>query len=269
MSSIASSIVRERRVVVIAASRHHQLLHVLGEHVHLQVDRRPGAAAPRWCARASRGSARPRSRAVDRATVRRHAVDGDRALLDHVAQQLRRRRSTRTTRAKPSSLDLARSRRRRRRGPARRGRRAGPPARSGSSRLTRSPSASAPSERAAQRLVHDVGGELAVLDRRGRQADAVDRHRVALGELAGAARARRAGARRRRVASHARRRVPRSCTSPVNTRSPLSHARLDQHVVADLLDVERQRAHGLGDALGALALERVRAPRPPTQRSAR
>src|SRR4051812_3787216 len=50
--------------------------------------------------------------------------------------------------------------------------------------------------------------------------------------------------------------VPRSWTSPVNT-SPLPQPRGDQDVVGDTLDVEAQRAGGLGDLLDALALERV------------
>src|SRR4051794_23299383 len=50
---------------------------------------------------------------------------------------------------------------------------------------------------------------------------------------------------------------PRSCTSPVNMDSPFSQPRRDEQIVSDLLAVERQRPHGLGDGLRALALERV------------
>src|SRR4051812_10619736 len=50
--------------------------------------------------------------------------------------------------------------------------------------------------------------------------------------------------------------VPRSSTSPVNT-SPLPQARADQHVVGDLLAVERQRMQRLGDLLDPFALQRI------------
>ena len=52
-----------------------------------------------------------------------------------------------------------------------------------SSRLTGEPTSSAPSEERAQRLVHDVGGEAAVLDRGGGEADAVDGDGVPFGDL--------------------------------------------------------------------------------------
>ena len=67
-----------------------------------------------------------------------------------------------------------------------------------------------------------------------RQADAVDRDRVAVAQLAGERECPRAGARRRRW----RRRpatVPRSATSPVNTRSPLLQAGGDEHVAGERL----------------------------------
>ena len=82
----------------------HELLDVLREHVHLQVHGRPGVERSRASsARASRGSATPRTPSSSTAGDRqRHAVDGDRALLDDVAQQLAGR-AMRTTRAKPSS----------------------------------------------------------------------------------------------------------------------------------------------------------------------
>src|SRR4051794_3269076 len=51
--------------------------------------------------------------------------------------------------------------------------------------------------------------------------------------------------------------VPRSSTSPVNISSPLAQAGRDQHVVADAGAVERQGAQRLGDPLDALALQRV------------
>src|SRR4051812_23317900 len=50
--------------------------------------------------------------------------------------------------------------------------------------------------------------------------------------------------------------VPTSTTSPVNTASPLLQSRRDQHVVVDDLDGGGQRLRGLGDRLGALALDR-------------
>src|SRR3954452_21230355 len=51
--------------------------------------------------------------------------------------------------------------------------------------------------------------------------------------------------------------VPRSSTNPVNIGLPLSQACADQDVAGDHLAVERQRAQRVGDALDALALERV------------
>src|SRR5208282_2730884 len=54
---------------------------------------------------------------------------------------------------------------------------------------------------------------------------------------------------------------PTSEINPVNTLasrcSPLAQARRDQKVLPHALPAERERAHGLGDALDAFALERV------------
>src|SRR4051794_12384152 len=50
---------------------------------------------------------------------------------------------------------------------------------------------------------------------------------------------------------------PRSWTRPVNIRSPLPQARLDEQVLPDRLPVERQRPRRVGDLLDAAALHRV------------
>src|SRR4051794_29589250 len=61
--------------------------------------------------------------------------------------------------------------------------------------------------------------------------------------------------------------VPRSWTRPVNTaRSELLQPGRDQHVVLDRLALQRQRADRVADALRALALERVAAPPADEQR---
>src|SRR3954447_8954157 len=51
--------------------------------------------------------------------------------------------------------------------------------------------------------------------------------------------------------------VPRSWTNPVKMALPLSQSRADQQILADDLAVECERAHGVGDAVDAAALERV------------
>src|SRR4051812_30713502 len=161
-----------------------QLLHVLGEHVHLQVDGPAGFGRAQRRALQGLGDQRDRERlVVDGAHRERHAVHGDRALLHHVAQQLGWRLE-RTARGEAvltqvthygAAVDVplhdvpaepvGRAQRQlevhfraftdlRQRGPP-------------------------------QRLVHDVGGEDPVGDRSGGQADAVDGDRIALAQLAG------------------------------------------------------------------------------------
>ena len=128
----------------------------------------------------------------------RDAVDRDRALLDDVAQQLRRaRRSSRRGRSRPARR-RGRSRGRRR-GPARCGRRAGRTRAATARGSRRRPRRPRPSEE--RRSVSCITSArkpppaIAV----GGQADAVDGDRVALGDLAGEPRrARRASRRRRR-----------------------------------------------------------------------
>src|SRR4051812_21090799 len=51
--------------------------------------------------------------------------------------------------------------------------------------------------------------------------------------------------------------VPRSCTSPVNTGSPLPEPGTHEQIVADPVAIECERAHGVGDQLDPAALERV------------
>ncbi len=128
-------------------------------------------------------------------------------------------------------------------------------ARSESSRLTSEPGRGLGQRGAPQRLVHHLGAELAVGDRRRGQADAVDGDRVALGDLP---RQPRAHAQRHAVA-----RGVDGGDRPEVLDEPGEHGHhsrsraRDQHVVGDPLDVERQRARRLGDPLDALALERV------------
>src|SRR5436309_2509011 len=87
MSSSASSTVANSTSARVGMGPH-QLLHVLGQHVNLQVDRgsRPGRAERRALERL--GDQRDREPVLaDVGDGQRHAVDGDRALLHHVAQQ--------------------------------------------------------------------------------------------------------------------------------------------------------------------------------------
>src|SRR5918992_3516305 len=76
-------------------SRHrpprHELLHVLRQHVHLQIHRGSGRGASQRRPFERLGDQRDLEPLVlDRADGERHAVDGDRSLLHHVAQQLGR-----------------------------------------------------------------------------------------------------------------------------------------------------------------------------------
>src|SRR5262249_26285675 len=50
---------------------------------------------------------------------------------------------------------------------------------------------------------------------------------------------------------------PRSCTRPVNTRSPLLDPRRDQEIVAHPVAGQGERPDRIGDRLNAFALERV------------
>src|SRR5215210_3412230 len=130
-------------------------------------------------------------------------------------------------------------------------------ARSGSSRLTSAPSATSASEdrRSVSRITSAVKRPSAI---------AVAVRQTPLTEtlspspVSGASAVRTAGRTPSAVASTAVA-VPLSATSPVNIRrlSPLAHPGADQHVVGDPAALERERAGGLGDALDALALERV------------
>ena len=90
----------------------------------------------------------------------------------------------------------------------------------------------------------------------GGQADAVDRDRVALGELAGQ---RRLDGQAHAVGGASTRATcPRSATSPVNTAlTTPAAARRRARRRRSRSHVEGQRAQGVGDALDALALERV------------
>src|SRR4051794_12874341 len=51
--------------------------------------------------------------------------------------------------------------------------------------------------------------------------------------------------------------VPRSWTRPVKMGLPLSQSGADQQILADHFAIECERAHGVGDAVHAAALERV------------
>ena len=170
---------------------------------------RRGARAS--CARASRGSARRRSASsADLHDGERDAVDGDRALLHHIAQQLRRR----ADRHDAGEAVLAR----------RRGPRPSPStwpwtmwppsrsvARSDSSRFTSRPGAdlgrarSAAASRASRRRANAPRRSTS----RGGQADAVDGHGVALGDLA-----RQRGARSPAATPSPSRPPRRSCRGP-------------------------------------------------------
>ena len=163
-----------------------QPLHVLGEHVHLDVDAvAPAARAPSVVRLERLGDQRDREAVVvERADGEAHAVQRDRPLQHDVAQQRRRGtraraparsppRAARATVAVPSTCPCTMC-------PPRRS-----PARSGSSRLTREPARREPSAVRCERLVHRLRAEALGRDVGGGQADAVDGDRVALAELAG------------------------------------------------------------------------------------
>src|SRR5688572_25957639 len=86
MSSRASSIVANSMSVRVG----NELLHVLGDHVDLEIDRRAvRRASERRALERLRDQRDVEAAVVDAGDGQRHAVDGDRALLDDVAQQLR------------------------------------------------------------------------------------------------------------------------------------------------------------------------------------
>ena len=232
-SSIASSIVLNGGF---AHPPCHQLLHVLGEHVDLEVHRAAGRGRAERRALERLGNQRHReARVVDLGHGQRHAVHGDRALLDHVAQQLRagprsaprargRPRATDSTVPVPSTWPCTTW------PPSR------SPARSGSSRFTSSPPRERRERGAAQRLRHHVGGEgrRSARRRSGRRRSPRPSRRRASSAASGVSTSRRPPA----IA----RTAPLPATSPVNT-SPLLEAGRDQHVVVDALDLDvRARA---------------------------
>ena len=166
---------------------------------------------PGWCAAASRGSARPRSRLAQRAHREAHAVDRDRSLLHQVARQARRSSSISSTREKPSSRDRRARCRCRRRGPARCARPGDRRRAARSSRLTCAPDAQRAQRGASQRLVHRLRAKAPAVDRGRGQAHAVDGDRVALRQLVRQAACGSSASRPRRPArARSRCRGPRS-----------------------------------------------------------
>src|SRR4051794_4947389 len=181
MSSRASSMVAN----LSSARIGNELLHVFREHVNLQVDRGPrlGAAQRRPLQRL--GDQRDREPVV--ADVRdreRDAVDGDRALLHHVAQQLHAGVDDDDASEPllpdladdPEAVDVALHDV------------AAEPVGGAQRQLEVDlrPRLHLPQRRAAQRLVHDVRAEqLAAAHPHGGQADPVDRDGIALAQLTG------------------------------------------------------------------------------------
>ena len=164
----------------------HEPLHVAGDHVHLEVDlARPRPARRAWSARASPGSARPRSRPRRGRRREADAVDGRPSRARRRSGRARRGAATRSRRAKPSSLD-----RRDLAGPVDVARTrwppSGSPARSARLEVDRRAGARAPRAWSAT-----GSGSSRRPRRRRRDADAtvrqapLDRHRVARGELGG------------------------------------------------------------------------------------
>ena len=161
-----------------------ELLHVLGQHIDLQVDRPTGrSGAERRALERLRDERDLERVVVDSRNGKGHALDRDRALLDDVAQQLGRRgdpddpgeallaHRVDLAGAVDVALDDV----------------AAEPV-AGAQRQLEVDRVARPerAERAApQRLLHHVGGEAVTVGLDRRQADAVDRHRVARAELAG------------------------------------------------------------------------------------
>src|SRR3954470_8530795 len=161
----------------------HQLLHVLRHHVHLQVDLTAHIRLSQGRARERLGNQRDVERlVVDAGDREAHPVDRDRALLDRVAQHLRRR--LHRQHAREAVL-------------AHRGDDADPVdvalddvtteavARAQCQlEVDAGPRLELAQRGAAQRLVHHVGAEARPAQPDRRQAHTVDRHRVALADLA-------------------------------------------------------------------------------------
>src|SRR4051794_6865269 len=182
MSSRASSMVANVTSACVGMS--HQLLHVLGEHVDLQVDRgaRRGFAEGRALQRL--GDQRDREPVLaDVRDGQRHAIDRDRALLHHVAQQPGLGVDDDDPGEPllpgladdPEAVDVAlHDVTAKAVGSAQR-----------ELEVDRRARLDLPKRRTAQRLVHDVGAEqLSPAQPDRGQAHAVDRDRVALAQLA-------------------------------------------------------------------------------------
>src|SRR5947208_2945876 len=180
MSSSAASMVANSTSARIG----NEFIHVLGQHVNLQVDRGSRRDGPQRRALQRLGDQRDREPVL--ADVRhgeRDAVDGDRALLHHVAQQRRvgvdghhpRESLLADLADDPEAVDVALHDV------------AAEPVGGAQRQLEvdRRPRLHLPQRRAAQRLVHDVRAEqLSRTHPHGREAHPVDRDRVALGQLA-------------------------------------------------------------------------------------
>ncbi len=236
------------------STHRNELLHVLGEHIHLQIDGPAGFGRAQRRALQGLGDQGHGERdVVDRRDGQRDAVDRDRALLDDVAQQFGRgvegddpgeavlagrahhRHAVDVALDEVTAETIGGAQRQLEvhvRALADLGQRGAP-----------------------QRLVHDVGGERAVDDLRRGQADAVDGHRVAELQLV--------GKRSLYVQTHAvRRGVDGSDRSQVGDEpgEHAHHSRMRAVISTSSLDalaLERERAHRGGDPFGALALERV------------
>src|SRR3954452_17786605 len=185
MSSSAASMVENS----ISARVGNELLHILGEDVNLEVDLAAGLGLPqRRPLQRLRDQRDGEPVVADLAHGQRDTVDGDRALLHHIAQQ--RRVGVEGHHPRKSLLaglaDEAH------------------PVHMPLHDMTAEPVGGAQRQlevdlrprlelaqrRAAQRLLHHVGAEqLAAAHARRGQADAVDRHAVALAQLAGQRRA--------------------------------------------------------------------------------
>src|ERR1700722_20317222 len=119
---------------------------------------------------------------------------------------------------------------------------------------------------APQRLLHSLCAEGPPFDGCGGQTHAVNRHGVALGQLA---RERRRDLERRavgvaldtlnasKVRDQASEHLGKAVVFDVIGRSPLAQARGDQKVIADTVAVEAECTQRLRDALDALALQRI------------
>src|SRR4051794_40135305 len=178
MSSSASSIVLK----VACSDTVHQLLDVLGEHINLQVHDTPGGGLPeRRALERLWDQGDGESAAVHSGHCKRHPVDRDGALLHDIAKDLGWCGHPDDPREAVlgDRLDLARA------------------AHVALHHVTAEPVAGAqreldvhlialaqrPQRRAAQRFRHHVGAEAAAVGLDRREADAVDRDRIAVGQL--------------------------------------------------------------------------------------